>query len=141
LPDFEIDPFEGMGDVKFGMTPQQVRRLLGNCFKSFKRTPQAAFPSDYYEAVGLFFNYDPTGVLEAIEFAAPANPTVRGIELIGRELIELMSELSRVDQHIETEVDGAIANGMGVSVWAPLAKDEVHARVDSALAFRKGYYG
>lgn len=129
-----------MGDVKFGMNPQEVRCIIGADFKSFERTPQTAFPSDYYEALGLFFYYDPTGVLEAIEFATPAKPNVCGIELIGRELIELVSELSPLDQDIGTDVDGAIANGIGVSVWAPLAEDDGRRRVTSALAFRKGYY-
>jgi hypothetical protein len=140
LSDFEIVPFAGLGDVKFGMSPQEVRHLMGTSFKSFKRTPQATFPADVYATVGLFFYYDSAGALEAIEFAAPANPTVNGIELLGRELAELVSELSSLGEHIEADADSAIANGMGVSVRAPLAKDAGRAHVDSALAFRRGYY-
>ena len=37
----------GAGKIKFGMTPEQVRLLLGGVFDSFKRTEESVFPCDY----------------------------------------------------------------------------------------------
>lgn len=51
---FLIIPFVGAGQIKFGMTPEQVRLLLGEVFDSFKRTEESVFPCDYFENLGVF---------------------------------------------------------------------------------------
>ena len=71
---FLIESFKGAGAIEFGMTPNQVRGCLGGGFKSFKRTPAAAIPCDYYDSLGIFVYYKLPGEVEAIEFASPACP-------------------------------------------------------------------
>lgn len=137
---YAIDPFRGVGDIEFGMRPEAVRARVSGEFQSFKRSPQAAFPCDYFPSEGAFFYYDASGHLEAIEFAAPAKPTVAGVELINLSFEQAVARLTALDKNIEAETDGAIAYQLGVSIYAPLAKDNGGAPVESVLAFRKGYY-
>ena len=138
--EFHISPLKGIGQIKFGMSPGEVRNQVGSEPKSFKRTPQAAFPCDYFESEGVYFYYDGNGLLEAAEFAQPAQPTVENLSLLGVGFGEAVAALSRLDTQVETEADGAIAYQLGVSIYAALAKDDTSAPVESVMAFRPGYY-
>lgn len=137
---FSILPLEGVGEIKFGMSPDDVRKHIGNRFRSFKRSPLDSFPSDYFEHIGTFFYYDSNGRLEAIEFAPPAQPTIEGVNLLGLSFEAAKKLLSNLDDQIGEETDSVIAYQKGVSIWAPLAKDNPAAAVESVVAFRPGYY-
>lgn len=136
----EILPLKGVGIVEFDMNREETRSRIGRRFRSFKRSPQSSFPCDYFEDIGLFFHYDSQGHLEAVEFVSPARPTVAGLELLGLIFQEACDNLHSLDREFEREVDGAIAHQIGVSIYAPLAKDDPTATVKTALAFRPGYY-
>lgn len=135
-----ISPLKGVGDVEFGMPQHKVRGLVGGNVRSFKRTPQDLFPCDYFKDIGAFFYYDSEGRLEAVEFASPARPTVAGTELIGLSFDKACASLDVLDSQVVREVDGAIAYQLGVGIYAPLAKDNPEAPVESVIAFRPGYY-
>lgn len=51
---FTINPKIGVNSLKFGISPKQVHELLGENYTSFKRTPTAKYPCDYYQDIGLF---------------------------------------------------------------------------------------
>jgi hypothetical protein len=138
--EFAISPLEGVGDLEFGMPRNEVRRLLGD-FLSFERSPEASTPCDHFKDLGAFCYYDAEDLLEAMEFAPPARPMVAGMNLLGLGFDEACATLRAADSHVDEERDGAIARHLGVSVWAPLAKDNPAAPVESVLAFRPGYYG
>jgi len=138
--EFQISPLKGIDSIEFGMAPADVRRHFDDEPKSFKRTPQDSFPCDYFESQGVFFYYDGEGRLEAVEFASPAQPSVEKLNLLGLGLDEATAALSGLDSEVEKEVDGAIAYQLGVSIYAPLAKENPSAPVESVLAFRPGYY-
>src|SRR6201996_1411539 len=126
-----IHPFRGVGSIEFGMTPEDVRDRMGTDFKTFKRTPQVVFPSDYFPSDGAFFYYNPSGLLEAIELAVPARPTISGLDLFNLPFGQVVTKLSALDNRVEEEIDGAIAHNLGVSVYAPFAKRDRSAPVES----------
>jgi hypothetical protein len=138
--EFRISPLEGVGDIKFGMSPDDVRKHFRSAPKSFKRTSKDTFPCDHFELEGLFCYYDGDGHLEAIEFGSPAQPSVANLNLLGLGLDVATAALANFDSEVESEVDGAIAYQLGVSIYAPLAKEDASASVESLLAFRPGYY-
>ena len=140
MMEFPISPLKGIGDIDFGMKPEEVRVRIRSDPKSFKRSPHSSFPCDYFESEGSFFYYDADGRLEAAEFAAPAQPTIENFSLLGLGLDVATAILSRLDPGVEREGDGAIAYQLGISIYAPLAKDDPSAPVESVLAFRSGYY-
>jgi hypothetical protein len=137
---YTIHPFRGVGAVEFGMTPEEVRSRVRSDFKLFKRSPDVPFPSDYFPKEHAFFYYDASGLLEAIEFAPPARPTVNGLDLFSLTFGQAVTKLAVLDDTLKEGVDGAIAHRLGVSIWAPSAKYDRNAPVESVLAFRKGYY-
>lgn len=134
-----IKPFEGIGDIRFGMTREEVRQTIGLEFKSFSRSPQSV-PCDYFSTIGTFCYYDSSGLLEAVELAPPAQPDLDGYMMLELDFSEARRLLSERDPGLEAESDSLIAHQIGISVYAPLAKDDPAAPIESALVFRRGYY-
>ena len=85
--DFSISPLKGVGTIQFGMSPDEVRACVNQGFKSFKRAPQDSFPADYFQDIGTFCYYDSDGKLEAMEFASPAQPSIKGAKLLDLSLV------------------------------------------------------
>ena len=137
--DFSIIPLKGVGNVEFGMSPDEVRRRVGSSFRSFKRSPQAAFPCDYFDQLGMFCYYDSEGELEAVEMSSPAGQRLT-VSIFSNDFGSAARSLAGFGEQIKRENDGVIAYEAGVSIYAPLAKDNPTASVESVLAFRAGYY-
>ena len=137
---YEIAPGRGVNGILFGTGMQGVRAALGAGFKSFKRTPDAAHPCDYFADVGLFANYDKAGHLEAIELASPATPELYGINLLGMGFDQAVKYLKSKDPQLEREADGAISLALGISLYAPHAAKDPKLPSESVLVFAPGYY-
>lgn len=137
---YDIAPLKGVGPFLFGMTPDEVRRATGQQFNSFKRTPSATYPCDHFPKLGLFANYTPEGKLEAVEFASPAKPMLDGASLLELAFAKVKALLEKQDLALEIEADAVISHKLGISVYAPLAKENEQERSESIMVFAKGYY-
>ena len=138
---FEINPTRGVNRIEFGASPSAVRASVGKPFMSLaSRAASAAFPADHFVDDGLFAYYSANGELEALEFATPAEPVINGVNLLGMSFEGARDVLRSIDPDIETTADSVISHLAGISVWAPLAKDQGSAPCESVLVFRKGYY-
>lgn len=137
---YEISPTEGVNEIRFGMNFQTVRSLMRAEFKSFMRTPAAAFPCDYFAEVGAFAYYDVSGALEAVELAEPATPTLDGVNLLELSFDAVLELLKSKDDAVSIDADGAISRTLGVSVYAPQALKNPSANCESVLVFKRGYY-
>lgn len=138
---FLVKPREGVTGVKFGMLPDEVRRAIGEEWKSFKRTPTSEYPCDYFESLGVFVYYKASGETEAIEFATPAQVMHEGTDLLQLPFDQLTDLLQKQDGSLEVESDGITAYGLGVGAYAPSSADEPTAKVESIIVFEEGYYG
>ncbi|MCA8993088.1 MAG: hypothetical protein KDA88_13950 [Planctomycetaceae bacterium] len=58
---FEIEPLKGVGPVRFGMSRDEVRKLLG--------TPDSVNDNREWFLDGFAVDYDSTGKVEFVEFA------------------------------------------------------------------------
>ena len=63
--DYTIYPCEGVGPIRFGMTPQQVHEILGEPEGSSTRRPESRFLTDYYEILDLHVVYKESGECKA----------------------------------------------------------------------------
>jgi hypothetical protein len=93
--DYTIHPFEGVGPIKLGMTPQQVRAVLGEPDDSFKKGGKG-FPTDAYDTLSVHVLYEHPGIcneiwlfLEPDDPTSGCNPTFQGYGLKGRTFAEL----------------------------------------------------
>jgi hypothetical protein len=75
--DFTIHPFEGIGAVQFGMTPQQVHEIWGKPDGTSIREESlhglAKRHVDYYSKIGVHVDYDETGFCECISLFSHIN--------------------------------------------------------------------
>lgn len=130
----------GAGKIKFGMTPEQVRLLLGGVFDSFKRTEDSVFPCDYFESLGVFAYYNSSGVLEAIEFTEPAVPEFEEMDLLKIHFKDLIKYLSDKDKGLEVESESLTSHVLGIGAYAPDADDNTSSSAESIIVFENGYY-
>jgi len=137
---YEIDPLKGAGPFQFGMSKGEVRSAAGNRFTSFKRTPLALHACDHFADLGVFANYTADGRLEAVEFASPASPILKGQALIATPLVAVKSFLQKLDPQVEVDLDSLVSRQLGISIYCPVAKDVEQAGCESVLVFAKGYY-
>ena len=138
--DLEIIPIEGVGPIKFGMSPEAVRSIIGGEYRSFLKTPKSVFPCDSFRDEGIICFYDANACLEAIEFMRRSQPHLYGHEFIGHTVEDVRTFIAGLDDNVEINSDGAISHRLGVGVYAPLAKSNPRAIVESVIAFRQGYY-
>lgn len=71
---------------------------------------------------------------------SPACPTYLGRELLKLSLDQALAYLRPLDPDLAVENDGVLALSLGISLYAPLAKENVEAPIETILAFRRGYY-
>lgn len=138
--DFEIKPLKGAGTIGFGMSPPEVRSQIPAKSLPFKRSAAVEFPSDYFETEGVFAYYDEHGKLEAIEFAAPANPLLDGLALLRVPCDLVKSTLRAGDPSFEEDAAGAVSKVVGVGLYAPNADKDPTAPCEGIIVFRAGYY-
>ncbi|AJK45883.1 ABC transporter ATP-binding protein [Burkholderia plantarii] len=137
---FEINPLKGVDTLEFGMSPAQVRGVLNVEFESFKRSPAAACPCDYFPNLGVFGYYTGEGKLEALEFALPSQVLLDGRNLLSVGFDAATSLLKAKDEKLEHYVDMVIAHAVGVSLYAPQAEESPGSPCESVLVFAEGYY-
>lgn len=104
---FVIEPFVGVGPIKFGMTRDEVGRVFTYVYRSFFKGPDSKVRSDDCTFVGLIVHYDNDRRVEFIEVTAPEHGKVT-LELFGTDitgisvdgLLKLVqSHTSRIEQH------------------------------------------
>ena len=139
--DFLIKPGEGFNDMRFGMSPGKVRRVIGEKWESFKRSQDSEHPCDYFKSLGVFVYYKASGEAEAVEFAMPAEVIFEGADLLQLSFVNLIGLLQKRDSNVEVDSDGLTAYGLGIGAYAPSAAEEPMAKAEGIIIFEKGYYG
>lgn len=137
---FEIIPFEGVGDIKFGMSRKQVRDTLKADYVTRKRTSKSVFPYDFFQSLGIFANYKIPEILEAVELILPCIPEFEGLKLLEISYKELKEFLLAKDSNLEVNLDGFISGAIGIGAYAPDADEDPDLPVEAILVFDKDYY-
>jgi hypothetical protein len=135
----EIEPHQGIADIHFGMTAAQIQRILADTPTTFRRTPDSE-PIDDYPNLGIQISYDATGHCEAIELAAPANPTFKGKPLVGKPFHEIRDWLQSIDHNLEIDEAGLTAHTFGFGLYAPFASSDSNAPIEAVIVFPPNYY-
>lgn len=136
----QIIGHEGVGPIRFGMSPEDVRTVLGAEFESFKRTPSSVHPCDHFFRYECFVYYDAQGLVEAVEFAEPATPMLDDLNLLGVSFMSLVERIRQADPDLSVESDGFTSLWLGIGGWAPAAEEKPDEHLDSIIVFARGYY-
>jgi hypothetical protein len=137
---YRIVPLQGVDELKFGNSVDDVRSRLGSEFKSFKRSQDMAIPCDCFKKLGVIIYYKSTGELEALEFTPVANPIFDGVELLKIPFAEARALLRARDPALEEDAEGAVSHAVGIGLYAPAAEADPTAPCESVIVFSEGYY-
>jgi hypothetical protein len=138
---FDIRSYEGVGPIRFGMTPSKVRAALGMEFENFRRGGPETYPCDYYKGLQCFVYYDDKhGLVDAVEFAEPAQPTLNGLNLLGLPFADMITRIRELDADVAVENDGFTSLHLGVGGYAP-NQDEPELPSETIIVFVRDYYG
>jgi hypothetical protein len=137
--DYEIKPYVGVGPVRFGMTSDEVRKALDSEVRPSKKS-SGDIPADFFTVLGIFADYRPPGICQALEFAGPASPTFEGQRLLGRPYSEAERWIKTIDTEVLLDDAGLRTEKFGFGLFAPSARKEPELPVEGVIVFDKGYY-
>jgi hypothetical protein len=119
----------------------EVRAALGVNFSNFKRNEEDAYPCDHYASLGCFVYYSDThGLVDSVEFYAPAKLTIDGVDLFRTSAPDLLRKIEEADPSLEIESDGFTSRQLGIGAWYPRIEEEPMSPAESVIVFARGYY-
>lgn len=128
----EIEPYERVGNIKFGSERETVRKDNGN-FKEFRKSRFSKNSTDDFASFHVFYSEDDR--VEAVEFFRESNLYFHDIQLFSQSYSDLKARLNALDSNITEDESGIIYKTLGFSVYSPDGE-----QVESILVFGKGYY-
>jgi len=134
-----IDSHQGVGKLKYGMTAAEVRATVATAYEPFERTKNGR-ASDHFSSDGIFAYYNDTGLLNALEFHAPANVKLLGNILFECSFQQLLYLLSQNDNNIEIDDTGLTSLELGLGCYAPGHREAPNDLIEGIITFEKGYY-
>jgi hypothetical protein len=142
--DYTIYPYEGVGPIRFGMTPEQVREKLGEPEDTFMKGAESPFPADAYHNLGFHVHYDKSGRCEFVKFfyGSSANPMFQGQTLFGRLFGELKSWLQSLETDVRYYDCGLVFLKFGISLYSEeycLPHQDPDFLIEAVGVFASGY--
>lgn len=128
---FELLPLVGAGPIKLGWTRDEVVALLGVPPKL--RRPN----SDLFTDIGVFAHYVEGRVAE-VTLHAPAWPIFEGRSILECSIRDCLEQWGGCQ--LPNDPSMWVLPDLGLSAWAPLAKEDLDARCEVAGIFALGRY-
>lgn len=137
-----IYPYQGVGQIRFGMTREEVRSLLGEPSAIFYKGLNTKSPTDAYDNIGVHIYYHyPSGYCEALEFFEPAQLLLTEKSLFELSFTNLREWLSSQDAELEIDDEGLTCFKYGLGLYAPEWKEDANLPVQGILVFNdRNYY-
>ena len=131
---YQIVPFEGVADLRFGLPRSTVQALLGGNFRTFREGADESVAVDSYDETGFHLVYDADDRLEFIEMFFPAMPMYDGVSLLEGDLEDVLTQLSNQGYRYRLGPEGYNFPDLGLVLYAP---DE---SIEGVSVYRRGYY-
>ncbi len=129
MPEWPIRPFEGIGQIDFGMARSKVRELLGSEFTTIRNRHRDV---DVYDELGVYCYFDSDGTVKFVEAFDASNANYDGLYFFVSKLPAIIERLAAAGQPATVDGTECYFKGIGVSLDAP--RD---GRVESVGVFRK----
>jgi hypothetical protein len=119
---FRVELLERVGELRFGMARDDVRKALGE-YKEFKKTKLSKNTTDDFSFCHAF--YDGQNKLEALEFfpGMDVKLALNSIGVFELEYGKLLDYVKGFDPNVEVAADG-FTSKEGISVYAPQGETE-----------------
>ena len=141
---FDFQPYEGAGALRFGMTPEKVKKVLGDPDERLVRNKYSEMLGTFeylYNAIGLHIHFNWNDSLDSISFMAPASLTFREKDLMSVPFYELRDWIRDIDPAAEDVEDPDIqSNLLGITTYSPNAEDDPSEPAESIMIFKREYF-
>jgi hypothetical protein len=114
---FQITGATTTSVVSLGQPRHEVRHALG-AYRSFRRTRESR-ESDQFTDSGVIATYTNAETVAMLEFVAPAQVEVAGVQLLGRPIQALAELLGSQSVQIEFDDLGARMPDLSIELFAP----------------------
>ena len=136
-----IYPYQGVGQIRFGMTRAEVRSLLGEPSAIFYKGLNTETSTDAYDNIGVHICYHPSGYCEALEFFEPAQLVLEKKYLFELSFANFRDWLALQDHDLEIDEEGFTCFKYGISIYAPRWQIEPNLPAEGILVFQdRDYY-
>ncbi len=136
--DFEIHLLEGVNDIAFGMTPDQVRSRMSGTYKIIEYE-DGGHPTDAFLDHGVLFRYSDEGRLEICEFIHPARTWLGSFNVMALTVGQAIYFLSEIDPSTKVDAEAAIAYKAALCV--PMVGNvNPDLQLEALLVAKFGYY-
>lgn len=135
-----IQPYVGVGPLRFGMSVHQVRETLNLKPKPFLKSSDSLMSSDSFDEIGLQVHYKMPGICDAVEMGLAADPIFRGRRFIERPFSQILSWFRTIDPLIEVDDLGLTSFEFGIGLYVPKIGEAPDAPIEGVIVFEKGYY-
>jgi hypothetical protein len=133
IREWAIQPFQSVGPLRFGMERDEVRQILEEPPKEFKKGFSENV-TEAYDQAGVHVYYDSSGSVEFIEAFPPANPVYEGVDLMRSDTRAVLADLAQLGLRPRDDEEGGLwFEDRGFVLFAPSGKTE------GVSAFRQGY--
>lgn len=142
MANLEIVPFKSVGPINFGMTRDEVRRVMSEPAEPFRKNMFSLTDTDEFPKARVHVFYEAKNdTVEAVEIWQPAKPTLGGATLLDQPYQRLRAEFLATDPDLIEKTPGDLrSDRLGVCAWAPTADSEPQRPPRSVLAFCRGYW-
>jgi len=119
---FRVELLERVGEIRFGVAREDVRKILGS-YSEFKKSKFSKNTTDDFKFCHAF--YDIQDKLEAVEFfpGMDVKLILNSTSLFELEYDRLVKYVKSIDDDVEINPDG-IQSKKGISVYAPYDETE-----------------
>lgn len=113
-----------VGPLIVGMPRNDVRSLLGEDFRAFKKTAAALNTIDAYDGHELHVYYDESDTVKGVEFFKGSSFLWKGRALVGETYAEVKECFSREGVDFSVDNYGAYVDKLGMGFYIPDIGDE-----------------
>lgn len=128
MKQYNVKPLVGFDDVKFGMERHEVRAILGEPIREFKKSKFSKTTTDDYSTYHIF--YDINNKFEAVEFFDGAEIKIDD-NIIFPKSFDLVK---KTNYNFVSDGDGCVSLDFSIGVYAPSGNPE------SILFAKENYY-
>jgi hypothetical protein len=98
MPDFILQPLVGVGSIRFGMSREEVRRVMAEPARPFRNTPKSRHETDafFQNAFQIFYGGDqPTVEFIELSGGLAVRAFYRELDVFGSPADEVVAFISR----------------------------------------------
>ncbi len=141
MKEFQIQPYNAVGGLTFGIDRNQVRELLGSNYKEFKKSKFNKINTDDYKFAHIY--YDENKNFNAIEYFNTEDTSLllEGHNLMSMKFIDLQALFVKRDKKLVIGTDSLTSYKYGVAFYAPTFNENPSTKAESIIVFQKDYYG